>query len=270
MEIPLLTPELVGRIERCDTVYIASRLETLQQLEGNPYGAELKPFGTATGLMVRAMADNSLFNRVADFSPLELEHLNQIVGWYEENKINCRFDLLPGHTSPELFRALAGRSFYQSGFYTALYGLPQVQAKTFPGVEVKVTQSAELNLFNDIYMAGFGFPERNRAALTLSLNGLFNNPTTRFYLALVDGQPAGAAILLMHDQIGYLATATTLAAFRGKGCQKALMYRRILDAAEAGCELITSQTNFGSFSQGNMEKVGLRLAYTKAIWIKYL
>lgn len=268
LEIPLLTPELAMRLEKCDTAFIAARLQALQKLEGNPYGAEVKAFGNATGLMVQSMAGNSLFNRLADFSPAELEKLDEIINWYQENNINARFDLLPSHVSPELFKALAERGFYQSGFYTVLYGLPQTQPQTFPGIEVRTIQQEELTIFDDIYMGGFGFPAQNRPVLTTSLNSLLDNPSNRFYLALVDGQPAGMALLLMQDRIGYMATATTLAAFRGRGCQKALMYRRIQDAAEAGCELITSQTNYASLSQSNMEKVGLRLAYNKAIWTR--
>jgi hypothetical protein len=268
VQIPLLTPELAMRLEKCDTAFIAGRLMALQKLEGNPYGAEVRAFGSATGLMVRGMAGNSLFNRLADFSPAELGRLDEIINWYQENNLNARFDLLPSHVSPELFKALAGRGFYQSGFYTVLYGLPQTRSQEFPGVEVRTVGPEELAVFDDIYMEGFGFPSQNRPVLTTSLHALLDNPSNRFYLALVDGQPAGMAILLIHDNIGYMATATTLAAFRGRGCQKALMYRRIQDAAASGCQLITSQTHYASLSQSNMEKVGLRLAYNKAIWTK--
>lgn len=214
------------------------------------------------------MGDNTLFNRAAGFTPADLDRLDDILGWFAENNISGRFDLMPGHTSPELFRELTRRGFNQSNFYAVLYGLPQVVPAEFPGVTVKEIQVAELETFYDIYMAGFGFPAERREVLTRSLTGLHGDPTVKFYLAYVDDRPAGMALLLIHDRIGYLATAATLPAFRGKGCQKALMQRRMADATGLGCELVTSQAHFGSFSQGNMEKMGFRLAYTKAVWTR--
>jgi GNAT superfamily N-acetyltransferase len=54
--------------------------------------------------------------------------------------------------------------------------------------------------------------------------------------------------------------------YRGRGCQAALLRRRIDDAAAAGCELVASQLPFGSGAQRNVERAGLRVACTKAIW----
>ena len=269
MELPVLTPELTLRLEKCDTTFIGNRIQALQKLAGNPYGAEIKAFGTATGLMIRSMPDNTLFNRIADFTPDELPRLDEIISWYTENKIDFRFDLLPSHVTPALFQTLAGRGYYHSRFYSVLYGLPEVGSQAFPGVTVRTIEADELGIFDDIYMAGFGFPESRRAVLTAGLNNnFFEGSPTRFYLALVNGTPAAIGLLLISDNIGYLATATTLAEFRGHGCQKALIQQRILDAREAGCELVTSHTAFASASQINMEKAGLRLAYNKALWTK--
>src|SRR5438876_705387 len=49
------------------------------------------------------------------------------------------------------------------------------------------------------------------------------------YLATVDGKPAAAAALTVGDGIGLLANAATMPAFRGRGCQAALIRRRIAD-----------------------------------------
>ena len=41
-------------------------------------------------------------------------------------------------------------------------------------------------------------------------------------------------------------------------------------ANQLGCELIVGQARFGSISQNNMERAGMKIAYTKAIWTKML
>jgi hypothetical protein len=268
VSFPYISAELAHRLENCDTNFIRLRLEYLARLEGNPFGAEVRPFGNATGLTISSMAGNTLFNRVAEFTPAELDRLDDILAWFEEKKIGGRFDLLPGHVSPELFNTLAAKGFYQSGFYAGLYGEPQVSEPEFSGVSVREAQPDELSVYGDIYMAGFGFPAERREALVSSMTGLYGHPAVRLYLGLVDGTPAGIGFLLLNKGVGYMGTATTLAQFRGRGVQKALMYRRMADAAQNGCDLVTSHTQYASLSQTNMEKVGLRLGYTKAIWTR--
>ncbi len=54
--------------------------------------------------------------------------------------------------------------------------------------------------------------------------------------------------------------------FRGRGCQTTLLQRRLADAAAAGATLAIAEASPGSISQRNMERTGLRTAYTKAIW----
>lgn len=269
MSFPYISAELARRLENCDTNFIRLRLEYLARLEGNPFGAEVRPFGDATGLSISSMAGNTLFNRVAEVTLAELDRLDEITAWFEERKMGGRFDLLPGHVSPELFKALATRGFYQSGFYAVLYGEPQTGAQEFLGVTVRELQPEDLGVYGDIYMTGFGFPEERREALVGSMTGLYGHPAVRLYLGLVDGTPAGIGFLLLNKGVGYLGTATTLAQFRGRGLQKALMYRRMADATRHGCDLVTSHTQYGSLSQSNMEKVGMRLGYTKAIWTRY-
>jgi hypothetical protein len=84
----------------------------------------------------------------------------------------------------------------------------------------------------------------------------------------VAGQPAGVAILYLKDGFGLLADAATLPAFRGQGCQTILLHHRVVEAARQGCELLTSFVEFGSASHRNVERAGLRVAYTKALWWK--
>jgi hypothetical protein len=48
--------------------------------------------------------------------------------------------------------------------------------------------------------------------------------------------------------------------------QTALIARRIADAEAAGAELICSGATLGSASQRNLERAGLKLAYTKTVW----
>ncbi|MEP7358959.1 MAG: GNAT family N-acetyltransferase, partial [Anaerolineales bacterium] len=73
-------------------------------------------------------------------------------------------------------------------------------------------------------------------------------------------------ILFVKDGTGLMADAAAMPAFRGKGCHGALIRQRLVVAAERGCDLLTSFVEFGSASHRNLERAGLRVAYTKAMW----
>ncbi len=67
---------------------------------------------------------------------------------------------------------------------------------------------------------------------------------------------------------GVLAAAATLPEWRSRGCQTALVRRRLNDAALAGCDLAAVEATPGSASERNLERLGLRLAYTRVIWTR--
>jgi N-acetylglutamate synthase-like GNAT family acetyltransferase len=98
------------------------------------------------------------------------------------------------------------------------------------------------------------------------VRGWFGKAGWRLYLARVDGVPAGSAALTVGGGLGYLANAATAPEMRGRGCQTALLARRIADAAAAGCDEVVSLAEFGSGSQRNLERAGLRVAFTQAVW----
>jgi len=67
-----------------------------------------------------------------------------------------------------------------------------------------------------------------------------------------------------------LCGAGTLAAYRGRGLQTALLQARISAALKAGCEYAVVVTQGGSSSQRNVERLGFRVAYSKVTAVKKL
>ncbi|MGQ9489469.1 MAG: GNAT family N-acetyltransferase [Anaerolineae bacterium] len=89
---------------------------------------------------------------------------------------------------------------------------------------------------------------------------------TTCYLAWLDGQPAGAATLALHNGVASLFGTSTRLGFRNRGVQTALLVARLTDAVAAGCDLALIHTEPGSPSQRNVERLGFRLAYTGLLW----
>ena len=88
------------------------------------------------------------------------------------------------------------------------------------------------------------------------------------YLARVEGEPVGGAAMRIDDDLAQLAGAGTVPRARGRGVQKALLQRRLADAASAGCTLAVITTAPGTRSQDNAMRRGFELLYARAILVK--
>ena len=72
----------------------------------------------------------------------------------------------------------------------------------------------------------------------------------------------------LNDDVAHLAGASTIANWRGRGAQSALLVARLRFAVDSGCDLAMMAAQPGSASQRNAERQGFRLAYTRTKWRK--
>jgi GNAT superfamily N-acetyltransferase len=91
---------------------------------------------------------------------------------------------------------------------------------------------------------------------------------THFFLAEVDGVPAGGGMMSIHQGVASFGGAGTLPEFRNRGVQKALLLARLAKAAGDGCDLAMVATMPGSGSQRNVERQGFRVVYTRTKFMR--
>lgn len=98
---------------------------------------------------------------------------------------------------------------------------------------------------------------------------MFEAPAIAF-LASLDGKPVATAAGLVSEEHQLLALfgAGTLPQHRGRGLQTALLGARLNAAKDAGCTLAVTVTRGGTTSQRNAERLGFRVAYSKATMIR--
>jgi GNAT superfamily N-acetyltransferase len=89
-----------------------------------------------------------------------------------------------------------------------------------------------------------------------------------FFLAEVDGIPAGGGMMSIHQGVASLGGTGTLPEFRNRGVQKALLFARLAVAVENGCDLAMVATQPGSGSQRNVERQGFQVVYTRTKFLK--
>jgi hypothetical protein len=132
---------------------------------------------------------------------------------------------------------------------------------------VAIGASDESSPFGTIAALGFGLPAWAASVLA----PLPDLPDWRCYLALVDDEPQGCAAMLLDGEVAEFGVAATLEGGRRRGCQLALLRRRIEDAAAAGARTLFVETGERvpgrtSTSYGNILRAGFEEAYLCQGW----
>jgi ribosomal protein S18 acetylase RimI-like enzyme len=246
---------------------LARRLEDVQNrfmlewLAG--MGADVERFGGAVAVVDPSRPEVDFVNRVYGIWPDDADHVPELAARYREHGVRGWLELAPCERFEQLANALTAVGAGQIGYHTVLHGA--ASERPLPGV-VEIESAPDPQVFADVLLRGHGVPEGARVRDRASVARWGELETWRLDLARIDGEPAGAALLSLEDDIGYLANASTLPEYRRRGVQTVLIARRIEDAAAAGCDTVCSGAAFGSSSQRNLQRAGLQVAYTKAVW----
>lgn len=135
-------------------------------------------------------------------------------------------------------------------------------------IEVRPIGPDEGELYADVVATGFCHPE----PVTPEMRELSSAPVriggSTPLLARIGGQAAGGGTLLVRDDLAMLAGAATLPEFRRRGVQAALSVARLRLARDRGARIIVQGAAPGSASQRTAERLGFRVAYTKAVLLR--
>ena len=179
---------------------------------------------------------------------------------------------------PKIGNVLTERGYRLTGFENVLgVALGRECERSAPsGIEVRPSGDGEFEAWLRVITDGFAHPDTQgvpsheqfprdvieRAERDAAAAG------ARRYIALRDGQLAGAASLRLADGVAQLTGAATVPAHRRRGVQSALLSARLADAAAASCDIAVITTQPGSKSQQNAQRKGFDLLYTRAILVK--
>jgi hypothetical protein len=260
-----LNTALAKRLIQVERNCFVTWVKQIAAVPGNPYGAGVQQFGQSTAVVCRAFKPQ-IFNRVFEMTLDAAEHIPDILEFFYRNGGTPLFDLNPYVIQPYFVRSdlptiLSRMGLFQAAFHQMLYGVPTTSVPPTPAhIDIQAVGDHEINDFCGIYDSVKG-----DAGLPVRL--IYGHPEYRCYIAYIEGEPAGLGILHVANGAASMATGITVPEMRNRGCQTALLYRRIHDAAAAGCHLMVSQCQPGSSSQNNQLRVGFQIAGSKVWWV---
>ena len=259
-----LDPQEIERLEAASARFTVVWAEAHRRRPGNPLGMEIREFGGATAIVARERPQLDFLNIVVGLRGEDAGRVEAIAGFYHRHGRQARIELPPDAGAPDLMAAMSRQGGAQVGFWTRL--VAPAQALSEPSGPVRRVGPGERGLFGRVWAEGMKIPNGERDEAGAAAAGWDDDPGVTCFLAQADGEPAAAAALLVQERVGFLATASTLPGSRRRGLQAALITARMRAAGDAGCDLVSALAEFGSTSQRNLERAGLAVAYTPAVW----
>jgi GNAT superfamily N-acetyltransferase len=201
---------------------------------------------------------------------LTAEDLDRVEQFYRSHHAPSQVDLCPLH-EPAVFEMFKERGYSVAELNNVLYRRLDKEEKfsTPPGCEIRRGVTEEAEAASAIVERAF-FPDGAPEAFTGLLTPLYQMEGAVTFVASVEGKMAacGAGLVIPEHRVFAVCGAGTLAEFRGRGLQTALLRARLAAAAGAGCEYAVVVTQGGTPSQRNCERLGFRMAYSKVTVIK--
>ena len=256
-------------LDRVDRSFWRGIWESVPAEIATEHGIEVRDFGPIQVTAVRALGQVGMLNLVLGAAETpELSELEAAVAWAEERSTPY-VSVTPGLPgSPAAEQWLRDRGFEPT--YAWMKFVRDSHPPRFPApeeVEVVEVSAPDQEPFGAIAALGFGMPAWG-AELFAHLPG---RDGWRCYVARVDGEACGCGAMVIEEGVAELGVGATLEDARGRGCQTALLRRRVEDAAAAGCHTLFVETgervpDRPSASYRNILKAGFEEAYLRPNW----
>jgi ribosomal protein S18 acetylase RimI-like enzyme len=205
--------------------------------------------------------------------PFASADIDCIEDFYREHNAPAQVDLCPLH-DPAVFEMFKERGYAIAELNNVLYRKLDPE-ETFPGppagCEIRRSHRDEAAIAGSIVESAFfpdGAPEPYRGLIA----PFYEMEGALPFVASTEGKLAacGTGLVIPEHKVFALCGAGTLAEYRGRGLQTALLRARMAAALAAGCEYAVVVTQGGTVSQRNAERLGFRVAYSKVTVVKKL
>jgi ribosomal protein S18 acetylase RimI-like enzyme len=92
------------------------------------------------------------------------------------------------------------------------------------------------------------------------------NKDQYFFIAEIDGTPAGVVLMIVHEGIAGIYAVATPPQFRKNGVSTSILKHAVIEAKKLGCSTITLQVKNGSYAESLYRKLGFKTAFEMQIF----
>ncbi|WED43473.1 GNAT family N-acetyltransferase [Legionella cardiaca] len=253
----LITKELAFKIETC------IKQSHLQFTRQHTNGCLLE-VGSGTAFF---SGENSFFSQViawgftTDYDKIGAE-LDAIEAFYRHQQ-HRQIDI---ELSPLVGNIFAHKLSSRGYLVSEMNNISVLDLSAFEASEVKENQSFTIEKINKNQLKLW--------AQCIALGFEYEEAWEQFYLyamtenvipfgAFLNNQLVAGGTIAIHNGICDLGITSTLPNYRGRGLQKALLYKRIEYAVQKKAMIASVTTEPGSISDLNIQKMGFQIAYTR-------
>jgi GNAT superfamily N-acetyltransferase len=261
-----------GALDLVERAFWRESWESVPAEAAAEHGIELRDFGPVQVSVVADLPEVGMLNLIlgaAELGAVAEGHLAAALEWAAARGVSPYVPVTPSEpdsAAAEVWLAANGfsRAYAWMKFVRDVHPPRFAAPKDVEVVELAADDEAP---FGTIAALGFGLPAW-AASFFAHLPG---REGWRCYVARIDGEPQACAAMSVHDGIAEFGIAATLETARGRGCQMALLHRRIVDAAEAGCHTLFVETGERvpgrpAASYRNILRAGFEEAYLRPNW----
>jgi ribosomal protein S18 acetylase RimI-like enzyme len=203
--------------------------------------------------------------------PFTAADLDRVEQFYLAHKAPSQVDLCSMH-EPAVFELVKERGYGIAELNNVLFRR-LVSEEKFPpppaGCEIRPSRLEEAETAGAIVESAF-FPDGAPGAYRGLIAPFYQMERALAFVASIEGKlvACGTGLVIPQHKVFALCGAGTLAEYRGRGLQSALLHARMAAAVRSGCEYAVVVTQGGTTSQRNAERLGFRVAYSKVTVIK--
>jgi hypothetical protein len=201
------------------------------------------------------------------FEPLTSSDLDRIERFFLDRGATPMHKVSP-FAGAEALDLLCARGYRPFEISNVLYRKIEVPASPTPeNIRVRVIGPDETEIWSDINARGWTHEHPEYEEFLRQVGALLvAREHSPCFLAELDGIPAAAGALCLHEGIALFAGSATVPEHRRRGLQGGLLAERMRYAAAQSCDIAMMVAELGSNSQRNAERHEFRVAYTRLKW----
>lgn len=266
------SPELASRAEWIEAAMFADQIEAAPPGVADAVKLGLARHGHAVAgwcATSNVLAKNRILGFGLDPGDDD-EALHRLIGAIESAR-PPRYMVQVSPAATGLAERLAARGFTHLNHWVKLHRCAEPIEVEHPDIGVERIEAAHAIAWATVLEHAFGHGDANIAWQASPVG----RPGWIHYLAWIEESPVGCAAMFVQGETALFSFAGTLAPWRGRGVQSALIARRMRDAAAMGCTDVIVETaedlpEKPAPSFRNLRRLGFEVLYLRPNWVKVL